>query len=1162
MAVPPALAKLLKNPGLQPVCGLPPAAWPAVAGTLAGKQPLLIVAPEPGLVEGLLHGLKALGVENLHEFPAWDVQPYDRLGPGAHIAAARTAVVNVLKTEKNPVIVTSVSALGVRVGGGTAPELVLTTGQTIDQNKVLEQLAGLGYARNDVVQEAATFARRGGVIDVFPPAAESPVRIEWFDDEIESIREFETTSQRTANILHKAIIGPAQAVVDEGAAERFRSAYRSYVPDGMEDDVYVAVSEGQSHPLLGQMAALLDAKEWKALPELLPQNTLVLAPDDYTEQAELWAEGVAEAYARRVAVANEAVRAIPPEVMFVQASGITAIGTFSGLNIHRFADETSTALHFSTPDYMLGGSGHNASSAAAQDVARKLENGWRVAVLAASAPGLAVLVKALEGEAAHAGVNVNIHPVENWQKVKAGQAVSAISTLPQGWADADGKLLVVTEGDVFGRRVGGQAPRKKRRTEDLIAHFSELRDGDYVVHEDHGIGRFGGLTTMDVAGVTQDFLKVFYAGDDRLLLPVENLDVLSRYKGAESGHVQLDRLGTGGWQVRKEKVKEDLLIMADELLRTAAARALVERPAIDGAATTALLYTEFCAGFPYPLTDDQESVMAEVETDLTAPAPMDRLVVGDVGFGKTEVALRAAFLAAAAGRQVAVVCPTTLLARQHLAVFQQRFAGFGLAVGGLSRLVSANDAKRVKAGLKDGTISIVVGTHALLGAIEFSNLGLVIIDEEQRFGVAHKEKLKQLRAACDILTLTATPIPRTLQMAVGGVKSLSLITTPPVDRLAVSTYVLPWDNVTLGEAIRRELARGGQVYVVAPHVEDLGGLEKSLHELHPDARIGVAHGQLPEGELEDVMVAFYDAKLDILLATTIIESGIDVPRANTLIVYRADRFGLAQLYQLRGRVGRSTTRAFAYFLLPAKGQMSADAAKRLQILQRLEGLGAGFTLASYDMDLRGFGNLLGKQQSGHIRDIGFELYTKMLKDAVTQREKERAAKKAARTGVAPPETPAEAPSVTLKLGLTYLIPDAYVPDVATRLQLYRKLASAHTEEALADGAEEMRDRFGTPPTEVENLLKVVALRNRAAALNIEKIDVGEKGVVITLANGKFPNPDGLIGLMLKMKGVYTARPEKNGTQSLVIHRRPGEGAAKLAALAVMLGELEAVAVPA
>jgi transcription-repair coupling factor (superfamily II helicase) len=723
---------------------------------------------------------------------------------------------------------------------------------------------------------------------------------------------------------------------------------------------------------------------------------------------------------------------------------------------------------------------------------------------------------------------------------------ACVAPFAAGWEDVAAKLCVLTEADVFGARLGSGKPKARARTaEEILATLATLREGDYVVHEAHGIGQYQGLATLAVGGVTQDFIKLIYAGDDRLFVPVEQLGLVSRYKGAEAGVVSLDKLGTGGWETRKAKVKADLLAMADELLATAAARTLAERAPVG---VMGGLYDEFCAGFPYELTPDQARVMADVEADFAAGVPMDRLVVGDVGFGKTEVALRAAFLAAHAGRQVAIICPTTLLARQHALTFAERFQAVGMAVGHLSRLVSTAEATRTKAALASGALKVVVGTHALLGkAIKFANLGLVIVDEEQRFGVAQKEKLKSLKGDLDVLTLSATPIPRTLQLAVGGLRQLSLIATPPVDRHAVQTHVLPWDTPTLHGALSRELGRGGQAYVVAPYVEDLPKLAQAIGAMLPHARLAIAHGQLPETELERVMLAFYAHEIDILVATTIIESGLDVPRANTLVVTRADRFGLAQLYQLRGRVGRSTAQAFAYFILPEGGFGQGQGAIRLSLLQQLQGLGAGLTLANYDMDLRGFGNVLGKEQSGNIRDIGFELYAKLLREAVHTRQRQQAQKHQA---VATPPPGLAAEQVTLKLGVSYLIPASYVPDEALRLQLYRQLAAATNTEAVAACGTELRDRFGALPTEVAALLQVVGLRNRAAALNISKIEVGEKATAVSFHKGRFINPEGLIGLVQKLAGVVQVRPDS----SLVWHRRLAH--APLAGVAVMLSELE------
>lgn len=1132
---------------------VPAAAWPWLVAGLAGKSgTTLVVPPEGTAPEALAASISALmPARQVMCFPAWDVMPYDRLSPAAAIQAQRLAVVSALVDPKgSPIVVAPVAALMVRVPREVAPQTLLKPGVVLPPATLAQRLTELGYVRVEQVHNVGEWAQRGGVIDLWP-ASEQPLRLEFFDDEIERLASFDPSSQRSMENVPSAVIGQTgDVVLTPARQEAFRAQYRELFETS--DTAYGLVSEGQLPAHASQLLPLFWNEPLPLLSDMLPSGATVILPGEAKEQAVLWEETLAEAYQAREDSPgddDDAIRAVPPERLAVVGPLLMqGLERYQPSVIHSLDDGDRDAERPKITEATLGilhRNHHASAQAAAAMVVAKIRDGWRVVLVAPSAAGLNQLLKSLEGEGAPAAALVNSLPTALAKKEGVAAAVAAINS---GWADEEQKLLVLAEGDVFGARLGRAAPRRKRKNEDIIAHFSELRDGDYVVHEDHGIGRYAGLITMDIGGTKQDFLKVLYAGDDRLFVPVENLDVLSRYKGAESGVVSLDKLGGTSWGNRKAKVKADLMEMADDLLATAAARETTERVPLAGEGTVgSTLYTEFCAGFPYDLTEDQQQVMTEVEGDFAQHHPMDRLVVGDVGFGKTEVALRAAFLAAAAGKQVAVVCPTTLLARQHFDLFQTRFAGFPMKVGRLSRLVSASESKATKEALARGDMQIVVGTHALLSKdIKFSNLGLVIIDEEQRFGVAHKERLKQLRANVDILTLTATPIPRTLQMAVGGVRQLSLIATPPVDRQAVATFVLPWDNKTLGEAIRRELARAGQVYVVAPHIDDLPQLAESLETLIPNIRLGVAHGQMAEGELEDIMVGFYEGKIDVLLATTIIESGLDVPRANTLIVYRADRFGLAQLYQLRGRVGRSTRRAYAYFILP-EGGLQGEAAKRLTILQRLTDLGAGFTLASYDMDLRGFGNLLGKQQSGHIRDIGFELYNKLLKEAIaTKKARPVVASEGGSAEPLPPQT------VTMKLGITYLIPDAYVPDAAARLQLYRRLANIHTADGLDDFKAEMADRYGAVPPEVEALLQVMQLRNRAQALNIGKLEVGAKGVVVAFHNGQFGNPAGLMQYIMKHVGIVSVRPD----QSLVWHRNMGDDSLILQALGGILSALE------
>jgi len=656
-----------------------------------------------------------------------------------------------------------------------------------------------------------------------------------------------------------------------------------------------------------------------------------------------------------------------------------------------------------------------------------------------------------------------------------------------------------------------------------------------MVHRDHGIGRFEGLTSIPVGKSPHDCVQLTYSGGDKLFVPVENIDVLSRY-GSESEGVVLDRLGGEAWQRRKSKMKDRIREIAGELILVAAERAL--RPADvmvpDGA------FNEFVDRFPYQETDDQDRAIAEVIDDLGAGKPMDRLVCGDVGFGKTEVALRAAFVAAMAGQQVAVVCPTTLLARQHYKTFVERYQGFPLRIGRLSRLVPPKEASDTRAGITDGTLDIVIGTHAILAkSVEFKRLGLVIVDEEQRFGVTHKERLKALKTDVHMLTLTATPIPRTLQMAMSGLRELSVIQTPPVDRLAVRTYVIPWDPVVVREALLREHYRGGQSFFVVPRIADLPDIEEFLTKEVPEVKAVTAHGQMSPTEVEDRMSAFYDRKYDVLLSTTIVESGLDIPSANTMIIHRADRFGLAQLYQLRGRVGRAKMRAYAYFTTATNRSMTEGAAKRLKVLSDLDSLkvlsdldslGAGFQLASHDLDIRGAGNLLGDEQSGHIREVGFELYQSMLEEAIM--EARAGGIIAARKADLSPQITVDAP---------ILISEDYVPDLDLRMSLYRRINEIDEAERIEAFGAELIDRFGPLPDAAENLLTLMSIKLNARDAHIAKIDVGAKGALVSFWNDSFPNIPGLLGYVDRLKGTARLRPDNK----LVITREWGTPKARL-----------------
>jgi transcription-repair coupling factor (superfamily II helicase) len=698
--------------------------------------------------------------------------------------------------------------------------------------------------------------------------------------------------------------------------------------------------------------------------------------------------------------------------------------------------------------------------------------------------------------------------ISNIKGLRGAGTYLAVSPLEHGFETDD--LLVISEQDILGDRLV-RSTKKRKRADNFLTETQSLSPGDLVVHVDHGVGRFKALEIISAAGADHECLLLEYAENSKLYLPVENIELLSRY-GHDEG--LLDRLGGGAWQAKKARLKERIREMAEKLIRVAAERALRKAPLVDPPLG---MWDSFCARFPYQETDDQLSAISDVIEDLGTGRPMDRLICGDVGFGKTEVAMRAAFVAACSGLQVAVVAPTTLLARQHAKSFAERFRGFPLEIRQLSRFVSAKAANETRDGLARGTVDIVIGTHAVLAdQVRFKNLGLLVIDEEQRFGVGHKEKLKQLRSDVHVLTLTATPIPRTLQLSLTGVRDLSIIGTPPIDRLAIRTYVSEFDTITLREALLREHYRGGQSFFVVPRIQDIPDMEAFLREHVPEVSVVVGHGQMPAGELDDKMNAFYDGKYDVLLATTIVESGLDIPTANTMIIYRADMFGLSQLYQIRGRVGRSKTRAFAYLTTKPRAKLTPTAEKRLRVLGSLDSLGAGFTLASQDLDIRGAGNLLGEEQSGQMRDVGYELYQQMLEDAIAK----------IRSGETEANLDNDQWAPQINLGVSVLIPAAYVPDLDVRLGLYRRLSSLATKVELEGFAAELIDRFGPLPKEVNTLMLIVRIKAMCRKAGIAKLDGGPKGATIQFHNDKFASPGGLVAFLEDQRGLAKIRDNK------------------------------------
>jgi transcription-repair coupling factor (superfamily II helicase) len=1050
-------------------------------------------------------------------FPAWDCLPYDRASPSLRVTSERLATLAALQAKHDgpQLLVTTVNAVTQRV---LTPFRIrqltarLEAGARIDREALIELLSANGYVRSETVADAGDFAVRGSLVDLFPAGEPHALRLDFFGDEIESVRSFDPADQRTIDRVDSFTLLPAsETLLDQDSIKRFRSRYRErFGATATGDPLYQAVSDGRRLAGIDHWLPLAEDK-LATLFDHLGDGDFVLRDGGTDGAATARFDAIEDYFANRErAMGKEpgSYRPLPPTALYLSrdewAAAVADRPIHSTTAFDQPDSDRVVSFEIDGPRDFAPERGRNENVYEALAAFRK-KQGKQGLVIASYSGGSR---QRLSGLLADHGLT-GLTPADSWQEAQGvaakGKVALTVVPLDHGFVAPD--LALITEQDLLGDRLVRRAKRKKS-ADAFLAEIAALSPGDLVVHRDHGIGRYDGLTQIPVQKAPHDCVAVEYAGGDKLYVPVENLDVLSRY-GSDSDGVGLDKLGGEAWQRRKASMRERIREIAGELIATAAERAL--KPADIANADTS--YPEFADRFPYQETEYQDRAIGDALADLEAGKPMDRLIVGDVGFGKTEVALRAAFVAAMAGMQVALVCPTTLLARQHFKQFEERFRGFPINVGRLSRLVPAKEAKDTKAGLADGKIDIVVGTHAVLAkGVEFKRLGLVIVDEEQRFGVTHKERLKALKTDVHMLTLTATPIPRTLQMAMSGLRELSVIQTPPVDRLAVRTYVMPWDPVVIREALLREHYRGGQSFVVTPRIADLPDIEEFLRKDVPEVRYVVAHGQMSPTEVEERMSAFYDKKFEVLISTTIVESGLDIPSANTLIVNRADRFGLAQLYQLRGRVGRSKTRAYAY--LTTGDTMTETADKRLKVLSDLDSLGAGFQLASHDLDIRGAGNLLGDEQSGHIKEVGFELYQSMLEEAIL--EARSGGKLERRDSDFSPQINVDAP---------ILIPEDYVPDLDLRMSLYRRVNELDDQAAIEAFAAEMIDRFGKLPEEAENLLTLMTIKLNAKKACIAKLDVGPKGALVTFWEDRPPNLEGLLAYVDRLKGTAKLRPD-------------------------------------
>ncbi len=1159
---PDTLCQLLRRAGSRTLGGVPDGLEGLVLArwldTKEIEQPIVYVARDAARLESVQRSLKFFrqGTECL-VLPAWDCLTYDRVSPNTDIAARRTAALARLgavpDTGRPAIILTTANAI---IQKFPDPALIsdrgisAAAGGIFDRDGLIAWLETGGFTRVPTVRDAGDYSVRGGIIDLFAPGMDMPLRLDFFGDTLESIRPFDPASQRTTGQTSAVTLSPASEIeLTESTIALFRKKYRAAFGAVTGDDpLYAAISEGRrfagmEHWLPFFHDGLTDLLEY------LPRAPVVLdplLPETVGERQ----TGIIDHYrARQDAMHGDAIagkmggavyKPVPPETLFLLSDQWAArLENRPNLSLSPFAPAEGqpdgidfggrTGRNFAAE---RAAADTNVFDALTEHIAEMRQSGRKV-VLAAWSQGAADrLVHVLCDH----GVEKTVPIAEAADLDKMTEDATGIVVLPleSGFVTED--LAVIGDQDVLGdRRI--RSSGKRKRAADALTEASSLAAGDFVVHVEHGIARFTGLKTIEAAGAPHDCLELEYAGGDRLFLPVENIDLLTRYGGQGTDAV-LDRLGGVSWQSRKARLKKRIRDIADALIRTAAARILQEAPKLT---PTAGIYDEFAARFAYEETEDQEVAIESVLEDLAVGRPMDRLVCGDVGFGKTEVALRAAFVAAMDGRQVAVIVPTTLLARQHFETFRERFRGLPIRVEQASRLVGSAKRAAIKKGLADGSVDIVIGTHVLLGkAIRFRDLGLLVVDEEQHFGVRHKERLKALKAGVHVLTLTATPIPRTLQQAMTGVRDLSLITTPPVDRMAVRTFITPFDALTIREALIRERVRSGQSFYVVPRISDLAEIQEFLQTHVPECRVAVAHGQMSPNILDETMTAFYDGRYDILLSTTIIESGLDVPTANTLIVHRAHMFGLAQLYQLRGRIGRSKLRAWAIMTVPTNLKLTDAAARRLKVLQSLETLGSGFQLASHDLDIRGAGNLLGEEQSGHIREVGFELYQNMLEEAVAS----------LKSGDADSEVEDHwSPQITI--GMPVLIPETYVADLPVRMSLYRRLATLVEAEEIDSFGAELIDRFGPLPPEVEHLLKIVLVKGLCRKANVEKVEAGPKGVVFSLRGNVFANPAGLISYISEQGAMAKIRPD----QRIVLNRDWPDSESRLKGVASVLAQL-------
>ena len=1078
----------------------------------AHDAPLLIIANDPRHADQLEAEIRWFAGPDfpVQHFVEWETLPYDSFSPHQDIVSQRLTVLSSLGGLRRGIVIVSGPSLLQRlppVDYVAARTLHLRKGQTLDRQAFIESLGACGYLRVPQVDEHGEFAVRGSLLDVFPMGSRRPLRIDFFDDDLESLRYFNAETQISGEQVDAIRILPAREIpLDDEDIRYFRQRYRErFEGQPSKSRVYREVSEGIAHGGIEYYLSLF-FESTASFSDYLPAGTVVFAPTELRQILDLSWREVKERY--EMCSLDPERPILEPHESF-NDSAIVAEKLQKFRNIAYSAQsltESNGTINLPTrlPPAIRVESRY-------EDAARSLMQflgtfDGRV-LFTADSPGRRESVFELL-----AGRGLETSRIDSWRAFQTGNQRIGVAVAPieDGVLLPEQGIAIVSEHQLFGEKPRQRNRRRRadRDPETIIRQLNDLQEGSPVVHAEYGVGRYLGLTTLETGGITGEFLHLEYADGDKLYVPVNALDLISRYTGASPENAPLHRLGSDQWAKAKKRAIKRIRDVAAELLDVYARRAAraghrFRWPEAD--------YRAFENGFPFEPTEDQDRTIDEVLADLASDNPMDRVVCGDVGFGKTEVALRATFAAVHGGKQVAILVPTTLLAQQHGQTFRDRFADWPVRIEVLSRFCSPNQARDIVAGLRSGVVDVVIGTHRLLQHTkDFKDVGLVIIDEEHRFGVRHKEAIKSLRSEIDVLTLTATPIPRTLNMSLGGLREMSLITTPPAERLSVRTFVTEWNDVVIREACLREIKRGGQVYFIHNRVEDIAGVSERLAALIPEADIRIGHGQMPERQLEQVMLDFYHRRFNILLCTTIVESGIDVPTANTIIINRADRFGLAQLHQLRGRVGRSHHRAYAYLVAPPKAAMTADAVKRLEAIDSLNDLGSGFTLATHDLEIRGAGELLGETQSGQIQEIGFSLYTELLSRAVDALKNGKTADL---------DRPLNA-GVEINLHVAALLPEDYVPDVHLRLMLYKRISSAGGRAELRDLQVELIDRFGLLPEAARNHMRIAAIKQQAISLGVEKIDASDKGGYLVFAEQTRSDPLALVKLVQNEGQVY------------------------------------------